>query len=103
MKHLQGILRKLFESRMTIHVVFIIFFLAMFCLPSVINALPAGKVSKVFLYGIFLLLCLYAGRWCCRKWLMLSQFQKFAAWSGVAIILLCATGILGSLVLTKNG
>ena len=102
MKHLQGILRKLFESRMSIHVVFIIFFLVMFCLPSAINALPVEKLSRVFLYGIFLLLCLYAGRWCCRNWLMSSQFQKFVAWSGVAIILLCATGIFGSRLLTNN-
>lgn len=103
MKHLQRILRRLFESRLTIHVVFIIFFLVMFCLPSVIIALPAAKVLKVFLYGIFLLLCLYSGKLCCRKWLLKSKFQKFVAWSGVAIVLLCATGIGGSLLLTNNG
>jgi LytS/YehU family sensor histidine kinase len=87
---------------MTIHIVFIIFFFAMFCLPSVISGLPAIKLAKVFLYGIFLLMCLYSGRWCCRKWLLSSEFKKFVAWSGVAIILLCATGIFGSLLLTNN-
>lgn len=102
MKHFQRILRKLFESRMTIHVVFIIFCLTMFCLPSIINALPATKLSKIFLYGIFLLLCLYTGRWCCRSWLKSSEFQKFLVWSGVAIVLLCATGIFGSRLLTNN-
>ena len=75
----------------------------MFCLPSVIIALPAAKVSRVFLYGVFLLLCMCKGRWCCRKWLLTSEFQKFVAWSGVAIVLLCATGIGGSLLLTNNG
>jgi sensor histidine kinase YesM len=102
MKHLQQILRRLFESRMTIHVVFIVFFLVMFCLPAAILGLPAAKIPRVFLYGIFLELCMYSGRWCCRKWLQSSEFQKFVAWSGVAVILLCATGIPGLLLLTTN-
>jgi len=102
MKHLQRILRKLFESRMTIHIVFIIFFFAMFCLPSVISGLTAGKLLKVFLYGIFLLLCLYVGRWFCRRWLKSNKFQKFLVWSFVAIAILCATGIFGSFLLTNN-
>ncbi len=64
--------------------------------------MPAAKVSRALLYGVFLLLCMYAGRWCCRKWLLSSEFQKFIIWSVVTITLFCATGIFGLLLLTKN-
>lgn len=102
MKNLQRIVRRLFESKMNIHVAFIIFFLAMFCLPSVISDLPGAKLSKVFLYGIFLLLCMYSGRLCCRRWLLLNEFQKFIAYSCVAITLFSVIGVLGSMLLTNN-
>jgi LytS/YehU family sensor histidine kinase len=75
----------------------------MFCLPSLIVVLPATKVLRVFLNGIFLLICLYSGRLCCRKWLLSSEFRKFVAWSGVGIVVLCGAGIGGSLLLTSNG
>lgn len=102
MKRLQRVLRQLFESKTTIHVVFVIFFLCIFCLPSVINGLPATKLLKVFSYAIFLLICLYVGRWFCRRWLKSNKFQEFFLWSVVAIAILCATGISGSLFLSTN-
>ena len=102
MKSLQEIIRKLFESKMNIHFAFIILFLATFCLPSLISGLPYAKLFRVFLYGIFLLLCIYSGRWCCRKWLLLNQYQKFIAFSSIVILVLIITGILGSILLTNN-
>jgi LytS/YehU family sensor histidine kinase len=102
MKSLQGILRKLFESRMNIHFAFIILFLATFCLPSSISGLVGAKLFRVFLYGVFLLLCIYTGRWCCRKWLLSNEYQKFIIFSCTAVFVLIITGIMGSMFLTNN-
>ncbi len=102
MKSLQEILRKLFESRMNIHIAFVTLFLATFCLPSLISGLPDTKVFRVVLYGIFLLLCIYLGRWCCRKWLLSNEYQKFITFSCIAVFVLIVTGILGSMLLTNN-
>src|SRR6266496_497867 len=102
MKNSPRIVRQLFESKMNIHIAFITFFLAMFCLPAVINGLPGVKLSKVFLYGIFLLLCMYSGRLCCRKWLLLNEFKKFIAYSCVSIVLFFIIGVIGLMLFTRN-
>ena len=88
---------------MNIHIAFIIFFLAMFCLPAVVNGLPGVKLSKVFLYGIFLVLCMYSGRFCCKRWLVLNEFKKFIVYSCISVALFFITGVIGLMLLTRNG
>jgi len=102
MKSLQEVLRKLFQGRMNIHFAFIILFLATFCLPSFINGLQSAKLFRIVLYGIFLLLCMYLGRWCCKKWLLSNEYQNFIAFSFIAVLVLTVIGILGSVLLTNN-
>jgi sensor histidine kinase YesM len=102
MKSLQEALRKLFQSRMNIHFAFIILFLATFCLPTFISGLPSAQLFRIVLYGIFLLFCIYLGRWCCRKWLLSNEYQKFIVFSCIAVLVLTLIGILGSMLLTNN-
>jgi sensor histidine kinase YesM len=102
MNRLQGLLRNFVESKWNSHFAFIILFLTIFCLPSIIIGLPVGKVSRVIVYAIFLLLCMYAGRWGCRKWLLSNEYQKYISFSCLAAFVLIATGMLGSSMLTNN-
>ncbi len=87
---------------MNIHLAFIFLFLATFCLPSLIIGLPGAKLFRVVLYGIFLLFCIYLGRWGCKKWLLSNEYQKFIVFSCIAVLVLAVTGILGSMLLTNN-
>ena len=102
MKRLQELIRKLFEGSLNIHIVFISLFLITFCLPSLILGLPEMKLFRVFLYGFFLLMNIYVGRWCCRKWLLRNQFLKFIVFSSIMILALIIIGLLGSFLLTHN-
>src|SRR6476661_4710217 len=85
MKGLQEVLRKLFQSRKNIHFAFIILFLATFCLPSFISGLPGTKLFRIVLYSIFLLFCIYLGRWCSKRWLLSNEYQKFIVFSCIAV------------------
>lgn len=102
MKRLQGMLRKFVESKWNIHFAFIILFLTTFCLPAIVIGLPVAKLSRAVVYAMFLLLCLYAGRWGCRKWLLSNEYREYIGFSSLAAVVLMATGMLGLTLLTNN-
>lgn len=102
MNRVQLMARRLFESRSVLHIVFSVFFIFIFCLPGMLTGLPGTKVVKVIIYSIFLLNCIYAGRWCCRKWLLTSRFDQFIYHASISIIVLSVIAIIGSRVLTYN-
>ena len=102
MNQAQKMARRLFESKVAIHAIFIVSFLFLFCLPAFFNGLPVIKIIKVPIYGTFLLMCLYAGRWCCRRWLLTNKFGQFILYGSVSILILCMIGIAGLRLLTYN-
>jgi hypothetical protein len=91
----QKIATEIFESRVTIHYVFIFIFLALFCSPAIFSHVPATRIFNIILLGIFLLLCIYAGRWLCRKWLFSTKFARFAWYSAFVIIIFSVAGVFG--------
>jgi LytS/YehU family sensor histidine kinase len=99
---LQKIIRQLFESKIEIHVVFIIFFLVLFFLPPLINNLSADKIFHVVIYAFFLLACIYTGRWCSRRWLLKNKFFKFFFYMPASLILLAFIGIINMKMLVNN-
>ncbi|QEC66375.1 hypothetical protein FRZ67_03305 [Panacibacter ginsenosidivorans] len=102
MQKLQKIIRQLFESKIEIHVLFIIFFLVSFFLPPLINNLPVDKIIHVVAYALFLLVCIYIGRWCSRRWLLQNKFSRLLFFMPVSLAVLSFTGIIGLKILTSN-
>ena len=102
MKTLQGSVRRFFESRVRIHLAFIILFVVTFCLPSIIVGLPLAKVPRVVVYALFLLLCIYSGRWCCKTWFLSNRYRHFLIYSLIITLVLIVAGILGLAALTNK-
>ena len=103
MQRIENLSRKFFESRFAIHIAFIVSFLMLFSLPSVISDNFIEKFYRIILYETFLLVCVYAGRWSCKNWLLSKKYGKFILYSFLVIIILTSIGIAGSKLLTNNG
>jgi len=95
-KKLQNIAEKIFGSRILIHVLFIFFILSLLYLIAIISELPSSRIFKVIMIGVFLLMCVYTGRWNSRRWLLPNKLMKSAIYATVAIIVLSVIGIIGS-------
>jgi hypothetical protein len=91
----QKIATEIFESRGAVHSIFIFIFLALFCLPAVFSSVPASRIINILLLGLYFLICVYAGRWICRKWLSSSQLIQFVIYSAIALLVLSLIGIIG--------
>lgn len=102
MKGLDGLVLRLVEDRKNIHFVFIPLFLIVFCIPSLIYGLPFSKILNSLLNGMFLMVCLYTGRWGCRTWFLSNAYQNFFAYSFIVTIALILIGILGTSILANN-
>jgi sensor histidine kinase YesM len=112
-KMLQNIAKKIFGSNVLLHVFFILFVFLLLCLISIIGELPSSRILRVIMIGIFLLMCIYAGRWNSRRWLLSNKLFMSAIYATVTIIVLSVIGIIGlriipnklspALVLTASG
>lgn len=91
MKHAGNITLEIFESKIAIHLIFSFFFLGFICCPALFTTIP---FITTMLSGIFFLLCIYIGRWVCRRWLMNTQLIRFALYSGMMVFSLSLFGIL---------
>ena len=95
-KKLQNIAEKIFGSKVLIHVLFILFVLLLLYLIAIISGLPSSRILRVLMIGVFLLMCIYAGRWNSRRWLLPNKLIKSAIYGTVTIIVLSVIGIIGS-------
>ena len=102
MKRFQQLAKKLFESSISVHLLFIICFLVLFNLPGILNDLPENKLLKVIVYGLFILLCIYSGRWCCKTFLAKNRFHRFFLYSPMIALILFLTGLSGLRLITSN-
>lgn len=95
MRQPQKIATEVFESRITIHFVFIFIFLALFCSPALFSGVPASRIFNIILLGTFLLVCIYTGRWICRKWLFSTKLAGFVIYSAIVILVFSVVGAFG--------
>jgi len=102
MRLFQRWIKKVFESSLAIHLFFIGGFLIIFNLPGWLNDLPKGKLWRVVVYGLFILICIYSGRACNRRLLSRNMFQQFFLYSLSALVTLVLVGFIGLRVLTTN-
>jgi len=95
-KKLQNIAEKIFGSKILIHVFFILFIFLLLYMIAIISGLPASRILRVLMIGVFLLMCIYAGRWNSRRWLLHNKLIKSAIYGTVSIIVLFVIGLIGS-------
>ena len=101
-KKLQNIAEKIFGSKVLIHVFFILFILLLLFLIAIISGLPSSRILRVIMIGVFLLTCIYTGRWISRRWLLSNKLIKSAIYGTVTIIGLSVIGIIGSLFIPNK-
>jgi sensor histidine kinase YesM len=91
LKQDRNIALEIFESKISIHLIFIFFFLGFFCSPAIFSTIP---LKNTVLAGLFFLLCIYTGRWICGRWLMNTELIQFLVYSGIAVLSFSLSGML---------
>lgn len=74
----------------------------MFFLIVLIVGLPFQRFFRVFLFSIFVLMCIYAGRWNSRRWLLSNKLIHLALYSAATIIVFNVIGIIGIRLLSNK-
>ena len=102
MKRLQNTAREIFGSKVVIHIIFILFVILLFFLIAIVSGLPVSKIFRIFVFGIFILICIYAGRWNSRRWLLSNKLIHLALYSIVTIIAFTVIGSIGVKYFSNN-
>jgi hypothetical protein len=102
MKSLQKTIRALFENEGALHVFFCLVFISLFSIPVIISDNPKAIAVNGMVVCIFLLICIYIGRWCARKWLIHKKFYTFLLNTTLCIVLLSVISSIGSALLFKG-
>ena len=102
MRRPQVIAREIFVSKVAIHIIFIVFVILISCLMAIIGGLSNTRIFRVFVFSLFILMCVYAGRWNSRRWLLPNRLIQLALFSTAGIILITGIGITGAKLFSKS-
>src|SRR5436189_2989833 len=91
MQKLQRLIKKVFQSRLAMHLLFCFVFIAFFFVPVFANKHVKEVLPRATVVCFFLLGTTYAGRWCSKKWLLRNKLAVFAVNIVFLIILLSAS------------
>ena len=102
MKKLQNIAKRIFGSKAVIHIIFILCVILLFFLIAIVSGLPVSKIFRIFVFSIFILICVYAGRWNSRRWLLSNKLIQLVLYSIVTIIIIAVIGSIGVTIFSNN-
>jgi hypothetical protein len=94
MKQILPFLASLFEKSNRIHLLFCgMLFLIAACVPLVVH--NVGFMPMALFYYVFVLACIYTGRWILKRWLLTGKWTAPVGISVLAILIYGAIGLLG--------
>lgn len=74
---LQEFIRRRFQSRLGVHIVFCLVFITLFFVPVITNRNLSQTLPTAAIICSFFLATTYIGRWTCKKWLLKNQLSLF--------------------------
>src|SRR5665213_3064068 len=95
MKKLEHLISKLIASKIGVHVFFCLLLVLLFDIPVVLSD-NSGIGFPALLTCLFILGCIYAGRWCGKRWLSGGIRAPFLRSLLLGVVILSVTGAAGA-------